>query len=178
MHQEIDILAYNYITKLRIISKIESGGKLNTINNKLDIYKNGIKNWLKRNYYGDGRKQTVLYLKHLYKEIRLFSNSLINNIHYEKESLDVDRKLDLLISLAEQIRESIIGIKNLKETYKNCPRTLASLECIENDCALTLYKYIKLFIPKDKYTEILKKPIILDVETIKKKLTNQVLHLK
>ena len=61
----------------------------------------------------------------------------------------------MLVSLAEKIKESLTGIRNLIGTYQNYLKIVSLLECIEHDIIIPQYNTLKKFIPDDYHTSTL-----------------------
>lgn len=158
MNNELENMAEKYITKLRVISKIPSNGRLSTlnVNNKIgiDIYKGSISEWFMRVYNGDSRDQTLDFLNTFFQELDTFVNIVIY------DSSNNCKQLSLLVRIAEQIRKSLFGINNLKETYSKCPKSISIIEYIENDRAVPLYLKIIQFLPENERSDVLKKPLV------------------
>lgn len=154
-----------YLCKLRIIGKVPIGGKLDISQNDLNIYYGGIVGWFLRKAYGDNKDNATKYLVDLYKEINAFSDQMMYNINMEKNNIIIHKKINMLVSLTEKIKESLIGIRNLIGTYKYYLKIVSLLECLEQDVIIPQYKSLMEFIPKEYYTEILKKPIVYEYST-------------
>ena len=152
-------ILHQYLTKLRIISKIPENGRLDTTKNDLNIYNNTIIDWCWRKLSGDSKECTAKYLVELYREINSFSEQIKYNIVTETESTQKNRKLTMLVSLTEKIKESLIGVRNLINTYKTYLKIVSVLECLEQDIILPQYYSLKKFIPVEFHTEILKSEI-------------------
>ena len=155
----MDTILHGYLCKLRIISKIPVGGKLDTTQNNLDIYNNGMFNWIYRKIYGDNKENATKYLIDLYREINSFSEQLMDNIESEKNVARERRKIIMLVSLTEKMKESINGIRNLIGTYKAYLKIVSLLECLEQDILIPQYRILLKFIPDQYYTDILRLPI-------------------
>jgi len=159
---DMENILHLYLCKLRIISKVPIGGKLDISQNDLNIYYGGIVAWMFRKAYGDNKDNATKYLIELYKEINSFSDQMMYNINMEKNSIVIRKKINMLVSLTEKLKESLIGIRNLIGTYKYYLKIVSLLECLEQDVIIPQYKSLIKFIPKEFYTEILKKPIIYE----------------
>ena len=155
----MDSILHIYLCKLRIISKIPIGGKLDTSQNDLNIYYGGIFGWLFRKAYGDNKDNATKYLIELYREINAFSEQLMYNINTEQNEIHIKKKLNMLISLTEKMKESLTGIRNLIGTYKGYLKIISLLECLEQDIIIPQYKTLIKFIPIECHTEILKTDI-------------------
>ena len=157
----MDSILHIYLTKLRIIGKIPINGKLDITNNDLNIYNGGIFNWCLRKLYGDNKNNTTKYLIDLYREINNFSDQLMNNIDNEQNNINKLKKINMLVSLTEKVKESMIGIENLIGTYIDYIKVISQLECLEQDIIIPQYNSIKKFIPEEYHTEIIKSDILL-----------------
>ena len=65
----------------------------------------------------------------------------------------------MLVSLAEKIKESLTGIRNLIGTYKEWLKTSSNLECLEQDIIIPQFRVLKNFIPEKFHTEIIRSNI-------------------
>lgn len=156
----MEIVTHTYLTKLKIISKIPVNGRLDITQNDLNIYEWSIMNWLWRKTYSDSKYNATKYLIDLYREINSFSEQLMLNISSENIGTYRQRKLILLVSLTEKIKQSITGIRNLMGTYKGYLKVVSQLECLEQDIIIPQYNTLKAFIPEELHTTILKTPIM------------------
>ena len=151
----MDNILHQYLTKLRIISKIPENGRLNTTQNDLDIYYDTFTSWMWRKISGDSKDCTTKYLINLYREINSFSDQLMHNINSDQNQTSKNKKLVMLVSLAEKIKESLTGIRNLIGTYQNYLKIVSLLEYIEHDIIIPQYNTLKKFIPDDYHTSTL-----------------------
>lgn len=155
----MDSILHQYLTKLRIVSKIPEHGKLDTTQNDLNIYYNTVMNWVWRKFNGDSKGCTTKYLVSLYREINSFSDQLMYNITTEQNNIVKNKKLTMLVSLTEKIKESLTGIRNLIGTYQSYLKVVSLLECLEQDIIIPQYHALKKFIPNEYQTDILKMEI-------------------
>jgi hypothetical protein len=155
----MESILHNYLTKLRIISKIPENGKLDTTQNDLNIYYNNVVNWCWRKFSGDSKDCTTKYLMSIYREINAFSDQLMCNINTEQNVVQKNKKITMLVSLTEKIKESLSGIRNLIGTYQSYLKVVSLLECLEQDIILPQYYLLKKFIPSENHTEIIKSDI-------------------
>jgi hypothetical protein len=155
----MEIIAHQYLTKLRIIAKIPENGQLDLTNNDLNIYNPTIINWFYRKLQGDGKLNTVAYLRTFYREINSFTTELMKSIEVEHNTIVKSHKTILLTSLAEKIKESTIGVENLVKTYRHYHKIISTLESIQQDIIENQLKNIIMFIPK-----IFKTSILRDIE--------------
>ena len=156
---QMDTIALQYLTKLRIISKIPENGHLDLTNNDLNIYTPTFLNWIYRKLQNDGKLNTIKYLKSFYIEVNGFIKELMKSIEVEQNEINKSRKLILLSSMAEKIKESTIGVDNLIKTYRDYHKIISTLESIQQDIINIQLKEIIVFIP-DKY----KTDILRDIE--------------
>ena len=156
---EMENILHSYLCKMRIISKIPENGKLDITRNEVNIYYGGIVGWVYRKAYGDNKNNAVKFLLELYKEINSFSDQLIYNITTENSSEIKHKKIIMLVSLTEKIKESLNGIRNLIGTYKDYHKIVSMLECLEQDIIIPQYHNLINFIPKENHTKILQEPI-------------------
>lgn len=155
----METVIHTYLTKLRIISKIPVNGRLNITNNDLDIYKDSFINWFLRKWGNDCKDNATKYLYDLYREINSFSNQIMDNINFEQTESRKVILIIMLVSLAEKIKESLIGIRNLIGTYKDWLKTCSNLECLEQDIIISQFRILKNFIPEKFHTDIIKSNI-------------------
>jgi hypothetical protein len=155
----MESMLHTYLVRLRIIAKIPERGRLDTTQNDLNIYYDNIVNWLWRKFQGDGKEQAVKYLIDLYREINSFSDQLMNNTNAETGDIRRRKKISLLVSLTEKLKESLTGIRHLIGTYKDYLKVVSLLECIEQDIVIPQYNILLKFIPYEYHTEILKTEI-------------------
>jgi hypothetical protein len=156
----MELVAHKYLTKLRIIAKIPENGQIDTTYNNLDIYTNNIFSWVFRKLQGDGKENTVKYLMDLYKEINSFIEQYIHILTMETNETKKRKKILLVVSLAEKLKDSLIGIHNLAGTYKSYVKITSILECIEHDMIIPQYNEMLKYIPSEYVTESLKTSII------------------
>ena len=155
----MESMIHNYLVRLRIIAKIPARGRLDTTQNDLNIYYDNMINWIWRKFQGDGKEHAVKYLIDLYREINSFSDQLMYNINTETTDINRRKKISLLVSLSEKLKESLTGIRHLIETYKEYIKIVSLLECIEQDIIIPQYNILLKFIPYEYHTEILKNEI-------------------
>jgi len=155
----MDSILHNYLTKLRIISKIPERGRLDTTQNDLNIYTPTVANWMWRKINGDSKECTTKYLVGLYREINAFSDQLMYNINTETNNIVKNKRITMLVSLAEKIKESLSGIRNLICTYQEFIKIVSTLECLEQDIIIPQYQSMKRFIPLEYQTDIIKSAI-------------------
>ena len=140
-----DKFVINTLPQLLLISKIPREGKLNVKNGELSIYQGGISNWILRNYFGDGRDATIIYLKDFYLSIKNNVREIIK--HNDKEENLSVKKItsENLETVIINLYNSLNGLKNLRSTYRNQLKIISNLELIENHLIIsTIKSYINL----------------------------------
>lgn len=155
----METVVHTYLTKLRIISKIPTNGRLNITNNDLDIYKESFINWILRKWGSDCKDNATKYLYDLYRDINSFSNQIMDNVNFEQVESRKVCLIIMLVSLAEKIKESLSGIRNLIGTYKEWLKTSSNLECLEQDIIMPQFRILKNFIPEKFHTDIIKSKV-------------------
>ena len=112
-----------YVTNLKVLGKVPSGGRLCVHDGDLHIegttFLAPIKRWL----LSDGRSNTLAVLRHL------IGNSL--ELAHGMAAGRGDRRTDALFdSLLSELRNALLGLKNLQTTYAGDRTTLASLDVL------------------------------------------------
>lgn len=149
---------HEHLNKLRIISKIRSGQRLDTTNG-LTVYEESFYNWFIRKYYHDGKDGSVRYLQDLFRGINQFVDQLVSSIDNARDSKRKARKMQVAINMAVLIKSSISGIENLSKTYVTYPKTTAMLEGIVQDFAVVSYVCLLIAIPVNMYVRPLRESI-------------------
>jgi hypothetical protein len=139
------------IIKLETINKIPKGGKLNLVNNEIEIYKNNWYEWIKRTMSKDGRNNTINYLYNFYDHILLISNELMENNNAKNKIVD-------LISISVSLINSLIGIYNLRFTYLKDEKVGSQLTFIGTHYIIAQFNKINEYInANDSDIDIYKK---------------------
>lgn len=133
-----------HLTNLRIISHLEVGQKLDTKNNRLDIYTMSWywPTWLYRKFVQDNKIECVEYLRNLYKDIEQDAARIIDSYKSASDPCGQLKYYKLLLKFAEKLASSIRGLNNLKETYKGFQRTQADIESLKEDNAIIIIENI------------------------------------
>jgi hypothetical protein len=153
-------IIHDYLNKLRLISKLKEGQSL-YVKDTVNIYEFNYINWLWRKFYNDNKNEVVRYLQELYKSIDQSIEILINEINtHNKETFKKKSDITIAIILAEKIKSSINGIENLSKTYIHFPQTVAMLEGIIQDYAISSYKQLMEIIPEELKTKNLSGNVI------------------
>jgi len=156
---------HDHLNKLRILSKIRPGQRLNT-KHELTVYEESFYNWLIRKYYHDNKDESVRFLQDLYCSIEQSTEQLISDIINSKNKNIKFKKLQVAISLSEKIICSISGIENLAKTYSAYPKTTAMLEGIVQDFAVATYTQLLNIIPKSLYSKLLRTSITYNGQVV------------
>ena len=152
----MDTILHAYLCKLKIIAKLPVNGKFDTTNNDLNIYYGSMSGWIWRKFQGDGKENATRYLQDLYRDITTFADQTMHNIRTETSQTRRHKKMVMLVSLTEKLKESITGINNLGGTYKNYIKTSSLLECLNQDIITPLLRTLYMFIPITYHTDSLK----------------------
>lgn len=156
----MNAIIHDYLIKLRVISKIRRGQRLDTTRG-LTVYKEGIIQWFYRKWCHDNKDETVRILLDLYRSIDQSVGQLIMEIKNKQNTKNTKtRKIQIATNLAMKIKTSITGIENLAKTYIHYPKITATLEGIVEDIAIATYKHLLTEIPKDKLPKTLKENIV------------------
>lgn len=154
----VNNIMHEHINKLRIISKIRPGQKLDTTSG-ITVYEESIFNWLYRKYYRDSKDEAVRILQEIYKSIDRSTEQLLLDFKNVKDKNKLFKLITIIINLAENIKSSITGIENLSKTYVQYPKTVATLEGIIQDFAIVSYTQLLESIPEEKLTKNLRENI-------------------
>jgi hypothetical protein len=152
---EINILFNDFIKRLRVISMIPECGKLDTSTGDVKIYSDTFINWVWRKFTGDSKFRTIYYLAKLFNDIGAFSYQLKFNTKIGEKR----RVAKMLVSIAEHVKYSLVGIRNLVNTYKEYFEASALLKFIEQIIVVPQYNTLLAFIPIEYHTEILVSPV-------------------
>ena len=152
----MDSIVHQYLTKLRIIAKVPENGQLDLTNNDLNVYNPSLVGWIYRKLYGDGKKNSVVYLLSFYRELNVFTTDLMKSINIDDQKTSKMHKLTILTILAEKIKGSTVGIENLTHTYRKYHKVVSILESIRQDIIDIQLNNIISFIPNDIKTETIR----------------------
>jgi hypothetical protein len=151
-------IMHEHLNKLRIISKVRSGQRLDTTTD-LTVYEESLYNWALRKWYHDNKDEGVRYLQELYRSIQQSVGHLISEINITSHVRNKHNKIQVAINLAEKLKDSVFGVENLSKTYSPYPKTTATLEGIIQDYAIGTYTQLLDAIPKNRHTPSLKESI-------------------
>ena len=111
------------ILELKIISNIAKGGKLTSENGKLKIDDRYNFQGLRRQYNGDSREKSIELVSNLLNRIYDYINLLIESDNKEKIKNN-------LTKFENELKNTIIGLENLKSTYQGHVETISKLDII------------------------------------------------
>ena len=111
------------ILELKIISNIAKGGKLTSENGKLKIDDRYNFQGLRRQYNGDSREKSIELLSILLNRIYDYIDLLIESDNKEKIKNN-------LTKFENELKNTIIGLENLKSTYQGHVETISKLDII------------------------------------------------
>lgn len=151
MTSAINDVMHDLLNKLRVISKIKEGQKLDTANG-LNVYTEGWVNWLLRKWNRDNKDEGIRNLRDLYKALQQSVETVINE---SKKSMATY----VLINAASELKASVKGLDNMCKTYANFPTTVAALDGILKDYVIVTYSSLMEAIPEDKLTKDLRESI-------------------
>ncbi len=152
---------HDLLNKIRIISKIREGQKLDT-NNGLNVYTEGWLNWLARKWNRDTKDEGVRYLRDLYKSIQQTVENIINESKMQNHTSAPTRQplaVYVLVNTATELKASVKGLDNLCKTYVHFPTTVAAIDGILKDYVIVTYSSIIDAIPEEKLTKELRESV-------------------
>jgi len=152
---------HEQLNKLRLISKLKEGQSLYT-KDGISVYEFSYLNWIWRKWYNDNKDEVVRYMQDFYRSVDQSVDTLTSDIyHANVNSNEIKKKklIDVAINLAEKIKASFMGIENLSKTYVNYPKTISVLDGLIQDYAITTYKQLLEYIPKDKLSKDLRENV-------------------
>ena len=159
MSTTMNDVMHDLLNKLRIISKIREGQKLDT-SNGLHIYTETWTNWLVRKWYRDNKDEGVRYLRDLYKSFGQSVETVINEAKTAKNETRKSQAIYVLINAATELRASINGLDSLSKTYTGFPTTVAALEGILRDYVIVTYSLLIEAIPENRIPKEFKESIM------------------
>lgn len=133
------------ILNLKIIAKIEIGNKL-CINEKNIFIDNTYFQSIYRYFNENSRFKTIEFLEYLDKEISVKIENILNNKNNPELDLFLNTRESILVDLNHNIQISLVGLKNLKETYNDDQYTKSKIEIIINSFELKIKKISNIFV--------------------------------
>lgn len=159
MSTTMNDVMHELLNKLRIISKIREGQKLDT-SNGLYIYTDSWFNLMLRKWYRDSKDEGVRYLRDLYKSFGQSVETVINESRTAKNETRKSQAIYVLINAATELRASIKGLDALSRTYTGFPTTVAALEGILRDYVIVTYSLLIEAIPSNRIPREFKESIM------------------
>jgi len=111
------------ILELKIISNISKGGKLTSENGKLKIDNRFNFQGIRRQYNGDSREKSIELINNL-------MNKIFDYIDILLQSNDTDKSNFCIEKFKTELKNSIIGLDNLKSTYQGHVETISKIDII------------------------------------------------
>lgn len=151
---------HDQLDKLRIISKIKEGDKLD-VRFGMDIQNNWwpLFSWLGRFFSKNSKEESIRCLQDLYRSISQTTEQLIESIK-QADTSQLEPRIFTAQSFAEKLRGSLTGLENLAKTYSIYPSIVSQIEGIVQDYLWPSYQMIGKGIPEDRWTETMREPII------------------
>ena len=149
---------HDLLNKLRIISKIKEGQKLDTANG-LNVYTEGWVNWFMRKWHRDNKDEGIRYLLGAYKAFQQSIEVIMNDLKHSTQESKKSMTVYILINAASELKASIRGLDNLCKTYAGFPTTVAAIDGIIKDYVIVTYSSLLEVIPEDKLTKDLHESI-------------------
>ncbi len=160
-------LMHDLLNKLRVISKIDEGQKLDTTNG-LTVYTESWVNWILRKWYHGNKDDDIRYLRDLYKSLQQSVETIINETKMSPSDSKKSMATYVLINAATELKSSVQGLSNMCKTYAKYPTAVASLDGILKDYIIVTYSSLIEAIPEDKLPKNLRESIIYGGVTVYK----------
>jgi hypothetical protein len=154
-------LYHEQLDKLRIISKLKEG-------DKLDVrYGMAIQDtswtwlsWIGRMFSKNSKTESVRALRELYNSVAHIVEQLLETIQSNPNDQRCSQRIFTAVSFAEKLKESLVGLENLATTYSAHPSIVSNIEGIVQDYLMPTYTLIKTTIDDTHHTHTLKEPVI------------------
>lgn len=161
-------IMHEHLNKLRIISTIREGQKLNTSHGQLSVYEPSMINWFYRKWNNDSKDEGTNCLRTFYANLDQAVEQHLSEIKNceARETHKKKRLLYVASTIAEKIKLSITGIEKLSKTYVEYPKTTSELEGIVQDIAIVTYKQLIENLPSEYITDKLKERITYNGTTL------------
>lgn len=158
MSSAMNDVMHDLLNKLRVISKIREGQKLDT-SHGLNVYNEGWINWVLRKWNRDNKDEGIRYLRDLYKALQQSVETIINESKHSSSDSKKSMAIYVLINAASELKASVRGLDSMCKTYTGFPTTIASLDGVLKDYVIVTYSSLMEAIPKDKLTQELRESI-------------------
>jgi hypothetical protein len=96
------------LIKLKNISKIQPGKRVDTSNGEIKMYKGGLLEFFNRWRYGDGRDKAVKSFIEIYKDTTSITNHIMDTKIFDGK---------MLSNIKDHMNESLNGLQNFENTY-------------------------------------------------------------
>jgi hypothetical protein len=147
------------LTKLRIIAKLKEGQTLDT-SNGVDIYNYGILSWFWRKWSTDSKERCVITVRELYNVFGQCVDHLLDSLNNTQLPEKRNAIYHTIVECAKALKASIKGLEELSKTYKNYPKTTASLEGIVIDLAIVTYQQLLRVLSDSQLVKGLREDVI------------------
>ena len=123
------------LINLRILSKIQKNGRITkSIEGVIHLENEAINKSVKRFLYNDSRKQSLYEINSIIDEANYFLNQMVNNKYtnpINKNTSEYIKNMEIINIILDELKNSKIGIENLKFTYKNDHNIISQIDiCI------------------------------------------------
>ena len=136
-----DTILNNFYNNLDVLARIEDGHKLYLDKDQLlQIDEPFMFQGIWRYCYGISRKDAIHLLTKLFNDIEIYMNAVyLRNIDSKNSNYPripkSNPEQNIFISIIEKINKAIVGITNLKQTYKTDEQTCIELQRIIDKAA-------------------------------------------
>lgn len=151
-------VTHDLLNRLRVVSKIKEGQKLD-ISNGVNVYSDGWYSWFMRKWNRDNKDEGIRFLRDLYKAVQQSAETIINESKYSTSEAKKHMANYVINNIAVELRASIRGLENMHKTYAHYPTTTAAIDGILKDYVIVTYSSLLEAIPKDKIAKELKESI-------------------
>lgn len=157
----MNILFHDQLDKLRIISKIKEGDKLDVAYG-VDIQENRwfFFSWFGRFMSKNSKEESVKSLRELYRSVNQSVEQILEIIEHTDSDQKKERQTFTAINFAEKLRSSLVGLENLARTYSEFPSIVSKIEGIVQDYLWPTYAAILKNIPIEQHSAVLTEPLI------------------
>jgi hypothetical protein len=158
-------IMHDLLNKIRVVSKIKEGQKLD-VSNGLSVYNDGWISWMLRKWNRDNKDEGVKYLRDLYRKLQQSIETVIEASNHSNASSNHSNAASqkslttyVLINAAFELKASVRGLDNMCKTYANYPTTVAAFDGILKDYVIVTYSSLMEAIPEKKLTKELRESI-------------------
>lgn len=123
----------NLLHNLGIVGRISEQDKIVTEGVRFTIRAPSMLREVSRRWYGEGREHNIEALRSLF-----FSALMLMQLVDAGETTTVSVGRDRLLN---EIRQALVGLRNLQQTYRDDVDTVSRLSVLEQECVEQLSKY-------------------------------------